>query len=239
MIKRRGYIRLESLNRKLRQLSFVGVDTWSNFRRSGWMSWIVVSTMVVALSVLGGFWLMINDLNTLTKSVGSQMEVTAFLKDGTPLETYVNEAKGIPSVTEVNLVTKEEAWSSLQSDLKNEMSFESMNDENPLPDAVRVSVASAEQVASVADRLKAMENTEEVSYGYALVERLQEVTQVIRLIGLVITVILGIATVAIIVNTIHLAVSSRQNEIEIMRLVGASHWFIRIPFILEGVSSAS
>ncbi len=226
---------MESLKRFGRQLIFCLREAGISFVRAGWMSWVVISTMVVALSVLGGFWLLLSDLNGLAKQVGSQVQVMAFIKDNTDPSPVIQQAQGAVGVTKVHLVTKAEAWSRMQEELRGQMDFTHLQDVNPLPDTIEVTVATPSDAGRVADWLRALPGVEDVKYSQDLVNRLREVSRAVRVVGGVIILVLSVATLAIVVNTIRLAVNGRRSEIEIMRLVGASSWIIRMPFLLEGM----
>ena len=226
---------MESLNRFGRQLIFCAREAGISFFRAGWMSWVVISTMVVALSVLGGFWLLLSDLNGLAKQVGSQVEVLAFIKEGVDASPVIQQAQGAVGVTKVHLVPKSEAWAKMQGELKGQMDFKHLEDVNPLPDTIEVTVATPQDAGRVADWLRALPGVEDVKYSQDLVNRLRELSRAVRVVGGVIILVLSVATLAIVVNTIRLAVNGRRGEIEIMRLVGASSWIIRMPFLLEGM----
>lgn len=226
---------MESVERFLRQLRFVSGEAFTNLRRSGWMTWVVVSTMVVALSVLGGFWMLLSDLNHVGKSVGSQVEVWAFLRNGTSPGDVSREVAAQPGVSRVTVVTKDEAWAAMKAELKDQMDFSHLDSGNPLPDALKIRVETPNDAPALVEKLNVMEGVEEVRYSESLIRRLQEIGRAVRVVGGVIILILSVATLAIVVNTIRLAVNARRNEIEIMRLVGAPNWIVNFPFLLEGM----
>lgn len=226
---------MESLKRFGRQIVFCSREAVISFVRAGWMSWVVISTMVVSLGVLGGFWLLLNDLNGLSRQVGSQVEVVAFLKDNVDPSPVLQQAQGAVGVAKVKLIPKSEAWAEMQRELKGQMDFSHLDAVNPLPDAVQVTVTQPQDAPRVADWLRALPGVEDVKFSQDLVDRLREVSRAVRLIGGVIILVLSVATLAIVVNTIRLAVNARRGEIEIMRLVGAANWIIRMPFLLEGM----
>lgn len=226
---------MESLKRFGRQIVFCSREAVISFVRAGWMSWVVISTMVVSLGVLGGFWLLLNDLNGLSRQVGSQVEVVAFLKDNVDPSPVLQQAQGAVGVGKVKLIPKSEAWAEMQRELKGQMDFSHLDAVNPLPDAVQVTVTQPQDAPRVADWLRALPGVEDVKFSQDLVDRLREVSRAVRLIGGVIILVLSVATLAIVVNTIRLAVNARRGEIEIMRLVGAANWIIRMPFLLEGM----
>ena len=174
---------MESLKRFSRQVWFALTEAGVSFVRAGWMSTVVISTMVVALSVLGGFWLLMNDLNGIAKQVGSQVEVLAFVRDGIDPSPVLQQAQGAVGVTKVKLITKAEAWTKMQEDLKGSMDFRHLEGVNPLPDSIEVTVATPADASRVADWLRALPGVEDVKYSQDLVKRLREVARAVRALG--------------------------------------------------------
>lgn len=226
---------METFKKLLRQLEFSLQEAITNFIRQGWMTGIVVTTMVASLSIFGAFWMLIGDFNNLAKSVGSKLQIVAFLKKDADLNKVYEEAQKIEGVGSIESITKEKGWQDLKTDLKNSLELDNIDNQNPLPDSLQITAKDAKDVESIAMRVKAITEVEEVKYSKELADYIDKIAGLIRTVGIVITTIFGIATISIIVNTIRLAVNSRKNEIEIMRLVGATNWFIRMPFLLEGV----
>lgn len=226
---------MESAKKILRQLEFTLQEAVTNFIRQGWMTGIVITTMVASLSIFGAFWMLIGDFNNLAKSVGSKMQIIAFLKKDADLNKVYEDVVKIEGVGNAESITKEKGWNDLKNDLKNNLELENIDNQNPLPDSIQVTVTDVKEVENVALKIKGITEVEEVKYSKELADYIEQVSGLVRTVGIVVTTVFGIATMAIIVNTIRLAVNSRKNEIEIMRLVGATNWFIRMPFLLEGV----
>jgi len=226
---------LELINKLLRQLNFTIQEAATNFIRSGWMSGIVVTTMVASLSIFGIFWLMFNDFNYITKTIGSKIEIMVFLNKDGNTDDIAKTISKMEEVSKVTIIKKEQAWEDMKQDLKANMDLNNIGKENPLPDSLQVTVKNSKDVEYVSAKMKEIPKIDEIKYSKELVEYLNKFKKLISLIGIMITIILGSATLAIIVNTIRLAVNSRKTEIEIMRLVGATDWFIRLPFLLEGI----
>jgi cell division transport system permease protein len=226
---------LESVRKFLRQLEFTFQEAINNFIRSGWMSTIVVTTMVASLSIFGGFWLLVKDFNFLATSVGSKLQIIAFLKKDANLEKVNEIVSAYDGVSKVDAIPKDKGWKDLKNDLQNNLEMENIGNQNPLPDSLQITVGEARNVEAIAMKVKEMPEIEEIKYSKELADYIEKISHLIRLVGVVITGIFGFATLAIIVNTIRLAVNARKNEIEIMRLVGATNWFIRMPFLLEGI----
>ena len=226
---------MEAVNKLTRQLAFTMSESFINFVRSGWMAWVVISTMVVSLSVLSGFWLVIQDVNTIVKTISSQVQIIVFLRDSTAPEEVVGKIEQIGGVAQIKIIPKAQAWEEFQQEMKDKIDFNNLVGVNPLPDTLQVTLVNANIATKVAGDIKALPGIEEVKYSEDLVTRLREINRSIGIIGIFIVALLSVATMAIVINTIRLAVNSRRNEIQIMRLVGAPHWFIRMPFLLEGL----
>jgi cell division transport system permease protein len=138
-----------------------------------------------------------------------------------------------PETKAVNFVSKEEALKIMQT------KYPALTDGlvgNPLPDAFEVTPSDANQVSTLANRLDPLPpGVEKVDYAQKKTERILSVTNVIKYVFLLGSVILMIASTILIANTIRLSIFSRRREVEVMKLVGASNWFVRGPFMLEGM----
>ena len=107
--------------------------------------------------------------------------------------------------------------------------------ENPLPHTVVVKAQAGIPLASISENLETFQEVEEVVYGGEIASRLESFTNLTKVGGLIVIGILGLSTLLIIINTIRLTVIARQDEISIMKLVGATDNFIKLPFLIEGV----
>ncbi|MHB8158696.1 MAG: FtsX-like permease family protein, partial [Desulfocucumaceae bacterium] len=106
---------------------------------------------------------------------------------------------------------------------------------NPLPDGFRIKADQADQIPVLAGNIKAISGVEEVIYGHGTVEKLVSITHWVRLTGLVILGFITFAAIFLISTTIRMSVFARRREIGIMSLLGATNWFIRLPYLLEGM----
>jgi len=210
----------------------------TSLTRNGLMSLASVGTMVVSLLVLGMFLMMVASLGNIVTSLESQVEVTAFLKDSTSQEEIVDlrEVIGkLEGVQEIKFISKEEAFQELKEKMGNESKVLLSVETNPLPDSFEIKAAAPQQVAAIAKKIVGFKQIEEVKYGQEVVEKLFTLSKVLRWIGITLIVLMTAATIYIIVNTIRLTVFARRKEIKIMKLVGATDWFIRWPFLIEGI----
>lgn len=226
---------MESIKRYLRILGFIAEEAIASLKRSGWMSWVVIGTMAASLTILGGFWMLTDDLNLLAKAIGSKVEIMVFLKDDASIQALESDIRALPGVDSITVVSKDDAWKTLQKDLKTSMRFDNLLETNPLPNALKIKVVDPKDTPQLADKISVMPGVEELNYGKELLKKIQQAAGFLRFIGIAITALLSVATLAVMSNTIRLTVQNRRREIEIMQLVGASDGFIRWPFLLEGV----
>ncbi|MEB3284148.1 MAG: permease-like cell division protein FtsX [Candidatus Sericytochromatia bacterium] len=233
--KHAGFILLESIKTFLRIAEFVSHEALSSMARSALMSWLVVATIAVSLSILGGFWLIVQDLHRVSYQVGGKVPIAVFLSDDADPRGIETAIKEFPEVESLKLITKDQAWKDMQQDMRSRMTFDSLLDANPLPNSFTVQSKSPDLTPVLAERIAKMPGIEDIQYGAELLKKLSEFSAFIRAAGLGIGAILALASLAVIMNTIRLTVMARRREIEIMHLVGASNSFIAWPFLLEGI----
>ena len=224
---------------KFRTLEYFVAEAVKSMRLNGLMSIASVSTVALSLLILGTFLMMVLNLNHLASALESQVEISVYLQDGLadrPMREVGTRITQIPGVTEVMFVSKEEALVKFKKRLGEQQSLlTALGDSNPLPNAFEVKVAKPEQVKAVAQAIGQLSGIENAKFGQEVVEKLFQLTQLIRIFGLVLIVFLAFAALFIISNTIRITVFARRREIGIMKYVGATDWFIRWPFVLEGM----
>ena len=136
----------------------------------------------------------------------------------------------------VKYVSRDEAKSRLSERLGDQnYLLDALGDKNPLPDSFELTVAHPDMVETAAKAIEHMNGVESAKYGQDVVEHLFDITRLMRIFGVALMVLLAGATIFIISNTIRLTVFARRREIAIMKYVGATDWFIRWPFLMEGV----
>ncbi len=212
-----------------------GISLWRNF----WMSLAAVASVAISMFLLGAFLLLVFNVNYFASSLQSNVEIAVFLQVDTPRqEAYQvrDQVKAMPGVTEVTLVPKEEGLKQLSQQFGGqEELLEATGGVNPLPDYLRIRVADPETIHEVARAIAGLPGVEKVNYGQEVVERLFAVVRWLRWLGAGIILFLGLGALFLIIITIRLTVYSRRREISIMKYVGATDWFIRWPFFLEGL----
>lgn len=203
-----------------------------------------LSTMVLTLVLLAFVSLVTLNLERTLRSIESEVEVQAFLTPS-PNDAErsakaervlgaLQDTKRFPEVASVRNVPRERAYAELALD------YPYLNDaarlvNNPLPDAVRVKLVSANNVRAVAERVRALADVADVEYGAGFVENVVTAIGAVRAGGYGLVVLLVLNSLFNILNTIRVAMYARRDEINVMRLIGATRGFIRAPYVLEGV----
>ncbi len=212
-----------------------------NLRRGGWGVVASLGAITVAFLVVGIFLLLTLNLSALVSQWTEDFHVIVFLQDQITQDQITllkRRLDGELAVREVRYVSKEEALAHFRHQLRGQESLLEGLQRNPLPASFQLKIRkehqTAETLRQLAAFLKRFEGVEDVLYGQEWIERLSTVIQVMKLLAAVIGGILAIASLFIVANTIRLAVYARADEIEIMRLVGATRMYVQLPFILEG-----
>lgn len=215
-------------------------ETYKSIRRNGFMSFASISTVAVSLLVLGMFLLIFLNTNHLAKFLESQVQVSVYMEDSvtdSEMQSVEEQLKKLPGVVKVTAVGKQEALSRFKERLGDQDKLlDALGEENPFPNSFDVQVDTADRIKEITPKISAMEKVETAKFGQEVVEHLFKLTKILRFGGIALVVFLAMATLFIISNTIRLTVFARRKEVVIMKYVGATDWFIRWPFILEGMT---
>jgi len=212
---------------------------WQGFWRNAVMSLAATATMVLMLLLLAGFWIIQTGLLAGLQFTEQKVEVVAYIRpDATDAGVADLRARisDMPEVAAVEFVSREQALADFRESMR-QQGREDLTpylDSNPLYASLEVKLSDPRDVKVVSDALRADPAIRNVINIEDLVDRVLTVTNILRMFGTVLLVVVGVICLFIIVNTIRLAVFARSEEIEIMRLVGASDAFIRWPFVFEG-----
>lgn len=214
-------------------------EVYTSFKRNIWMTLASIFTVVLSLFILGFFSIVILNLNKMADTLESQVQISVYLKDDLSQEE-IDETKEtlskIEGLQDIKFTTREEAMENFKERLGDQrFLLDALDDTNPLPDSFSLTVTSPQQVKTIADTAAALDSVESASYSQDIINHLFNLTHLIRLIGVALIILLTGAAIFIISNTIRLTVFARRKEIAIMKYVGATDWFIRWPFLLEGI----
>lgn len=203
--------------------------------RGNWVASVAtITTMTLSLTILAGFSLLSLNLNQALATLQGELEVTAYLRDSADPNRVAETVRGWPEVVRSEAIGKERALRELVADLPSLALAASLVD-NPLPNTVRMQLFDPNQTAVVRLRLEQLPGVDGVEDGSAAVTTFLAISEALRIIGAILIVVLLSAALFAIVNSIRAAITSREEEIEVQRLVGATHGFIRAPFLLEGL----
>lgn len=233
-----------------------------NFRRNWVMTLGAVITIYLSLLLVGVFLATGAIVNNVVKSVEEKVTIQVFLKDGAAtadVNALQTELLNNPLVGAndpnpatrgaVDYTTKAQALEKFKKQMASSPEILDQLENNPLPASLDIKLADSHNVEALVAQIKAdqlfakvAENPakpeESIHYGEEIVKKLFAFTRVIRIMGIAMIAMLAVVSLIFINNTIRLAIYARRKEIGIMRLVGASNWFIRTPFLLEGVLQA-
>jgi cell division transport system permease protein len=224
------------------------IRTWKRMVRQGFlnvfrnriMSLASISAIAAALFVLGLVMAVVMNINNIVSSLESKVEITVFLKDNTSkadidnIEQQINSWDGI---SECQFISKHQAlnkWREEWGDKKYLLDgYHESN--NPLPDSFQITVIKPEFVEGIVEKANSIQAVEKVQYSKDVVDSITSIASTTRIFGLSIVGILIAMAMVIINNTIRLSVYSRRREINIMKYIGATDWYIRWPFLMEGM----
>ena len=225
----------------LRFIGFSVVRAWQGFWRNAMMSLAATATVVLMLVLLASLLIVIAGLNSGLAFIESKVAVTARLDDelsDRELERLLEEARALPGVADVDYISPARAMARLRQSYREvgrELDLGAPDSRIELFASLEISLADPNASGDVAAALEDNDHVDRVLTKQAEYDTLLGIINVIRTVGLVGIGLVGLTVLFMIINTIRIAVYSRANEIEIMRLVGASDSFIRWPFILEGI----
>ncbi len=214
-------------------------------KRNGAPSLAAIVTTVVTVVLLGMLIPIFQTAQGKSEEVRDQLNVQyALYDDATKAEiaSLKKELEGIPHVAEVTFVSKTEALNTLKSELKDKSIVEELHT-NPLPNSFEVKADDAANLAAVQEAVypngpQGKSISPIISNPFdrqQSSEKIEQVTSALKVVLTVITALLILASLMLVGNTIRLSIYTRRREVEVMRLVGATRWFIRWPFMIEGV----
>jgi cell division transport system permease protein len=201
---------------------------------------IGIGTMAIAFLIFDAFLLVFLNVNSWIQEQGSSLTMSVYFKgnpDRVAIERVTEELLQHPGVTINQFISKSDAMSNLKKRLGNKAGVLDGLEENPLPASLEVVLSKGKTEGfptQLKTRLEMLEAVDEVHYTYEWVEKIQAIMGAVRLIGIIFGGLLFLAALFIIINTIKLTIYSRHEEVEILKLVGATNRFVKTPFLIEG-----
>jgi cell division transport system permease protein len=217
-------------------------QAWQNLNQNPWMNAVTLGTIALSFLILGIFLVIIVNAQGLMEEWRSRIRITVYLVDSMSREETIgfqNKIRGYTEVQEVSYRSKEEALKTLEERLLDRKGLLKGLSRNPLPASVEIQLKPEYQnsigVQNLAEKLRGLPQIEDLQYGVEWVEKFSAFIVLLKVLGLAVGGLLLASTIFVISNTIRLNIFSRREEIEIMRSVGATGFFIRAPFYIEGV----
>ena len=211
-------------------LKEAGLGVW----RNGWMTVASVTVVVLTLLMLGSFIAINLNVIQITDDIRDQVELIVYLDDDADIQVLRQDVLQIDGIQQLTFVSKKQALERMRDQL-GEGITEALDGRNPLPASFEIQATDPETIPEIAKKIELMTGVESIDYGQQVVERLFQFTRVLQLFSFGIIASLTVMALFLIANTIKLTVFARRKQIGIMKFVGATDWFIRWPFILEGV----
>lgn len=202
------------------------------------MSFASFCILTVSLLLIGFSLIFSGNITAIIGDIENKNEVIIFLEDGTDDE-YIDEMqqklKSTENVGSVTFYSKEEAFEDLKSDMQDaDEIFSYLGDESPLPDAFRLRIEDIERMSSTLMIINGFDHIEKVKAPYDFVNVLTGLQSIVTIVTFILLLALLIVSFIIITNTNHASVDFRKKEIHIMKFVGATNFFIKVPFFIEG-----
>jgi cell division transport system permease protein len=228
------------LSRGLILIAIAFSNALRGIRNASTTSSLAVLTIAIVLVLVGSATLLVENMSGLLDEFGAELQLTAYLDTSISEEDQrllAERVTGAPGVERVDVVTKEEALERFEA-IAGGAELLAGLDGNPLPASLEIHLRpearTAEAIGILESSLDGLPGIEELAQGQEWIEGYSRVVSMVRAGAFAISIVLGLAALLIVANTIRLAIYARRDELEILALVGASRTFVRVPFMLEG-----
>ena len=212
--------------------------TWKNIRRSPYQALAAILVMTLTFLAVSFFIFLLVGSSKIINYFESKPQVTAFFKNEakqSDINALENQLQATNKISSIKFVSKDEALKIYKEQNKNDPLLLDLVTADVLPSSFEISAYRIEDLGGISDMLKKSPVVSDVIYQKDVVSTLTSWTGAIRKIGIVLVVLLSLVSVFIMVTIIGIKISQRKEDIEIMRLIGATSWYIRWPYIAEGV----
>lgn len=228
------------MSRVLILISIAFANAFRGVRQASTTSLLAVLTIAVVLVLVGSASLLVENMAGILDDFGEELLLTAYLEDGlsdAELPRLAERVAAAPGVARVEVVTKAAALERFER-IAGGAALLAGLEENPLPASLEIHLfpeaRTAEAMAILRDSLDGLPGIDELAHGQEWIEGYARAVSLVRGVAVGIGVVLGMAALLIVANTIRLAFYARRDELDILALVGASRTFVRVPFLLEG-----
>jgi cell division transport system permease protein len=217
-------------------------QAFSGIRRAGFMSVACVLITTFSLLIFGIFLLATANLREVLRYAHEKVEIVAFLEEdvtASGLDSLEAELDAIPFIQDRTYVSPGSALEKLRTEFGTRSFILDALEENPMPASFEITLKPQyrlkDRVVSVAERIIKLPGVEDVSYGRGWITRLENIVKMLALIDICVGLVVGIASIVTVSYTVRLTLFARKEHIRVLKLVGATDWFVMLPFLLEGV----
>jgi cell division transport system permease protein len=213
-------------------------ETATALRRNALVTFAAISTVFISLFLLGGALLVERQVRLMTGEWASRVEVSVFLRDDASpeeIEALNGKIHDIPEVQEVFFEDRQEAYDNFRQLFRDNPALVENVDPEAMPQSFRIKLVDPADFPVIRARLAGDPAIDQIKDEQAILKKLLAVTSVLRTGVIAVAAIMLISAAGLIGNTVRMAVFARRKEIAIMKLVGATNWFIRVPFLIEGM----
>lgn len=219
-----------------RNLSRHLIDSFKSLKRNGWMTFAAVVATTITLFIVGSFMAFLGNANHIAEDIQKNVTVSVFMDTNITENQKTNlkaDLENIPNVQKVKYSSKQEQYRKLTKTMGKDWGGFTEKD-NPLYDVYIVSAKDPRETKSIQVAAEQLPHVAQASYGGTNAEKLLNVMDTVKKWGIIVMLVVIIIAIFLISNTIRMTILSRKDEIQIMRLVGATNGYIRWPFVLEG-----
>ena len=212
--------------------------TWRNIRRSPYQAFAAILIMMLTFLTVSVFAFLIGGSSQIINYFESKPQVTAFFKNEakqSDINALENNLQSSGKIASIKFVSKDEALKIYKEQNKNDPLLLDLVTADILPASLEISTTKIEDLSTISDTLKNSSIVQEVVFQKDVVSTLTDWTSALRRIGAALIVILSLVSIFIMVTIIGIKISQKKEDIEIMRLIGATNWYIRWPFVFEGM----
>lgn len=221
-------------------LPYIIKESFSGFKRAPFATIASISTITISMLLIGFFSIISTNTSRIVELIRSRIEIEAFLEEpisNPKIQEIKNAMLSIKGVDSVKFISKDEAARIFREefgeDIQNVLSF------NPLPPSFKIFLnnehKSLESASIIHEKIQNINGVEEVIFRKDIIEFLDKRTKTLNSLGLILGIIIGLSAIMLVSNTIRLTIYAKRKIVQTMKLVGATKWFIRLPFLLEGL----
>ncbi|MDL2298410.1 permease-like cell division protein FtsX [Synergistaceae bacterium OttesenSCG-928-D05] len=209
-------------------------DGWRLVVRHWGLSLLTIFTAMAVFYVIGASTLFVMNVRHIVSKLEDQLTIQAYVKPGVDLDALAKKISALEEVRDTKVITKELALERLRTRLGNQVEAVSLLGENPLPPSIEVRVDKASQVSNTALKIDVMDDVDDVVFAGPVAEKLSKVSNFAGQFSVVLLVVAFLASGVVLFNTIRISVYSREEEINVMVMVGATSTYVAMPFVIQG-----